>query len=477
MYKIDFNNPIHIYFMGIGGISMSGLAEILLDEGFTVSGSDMKETALTKTLTGKGAFIFYGQCPENLNRRPDVPDIDLVVYTAAIKDDNPEFIAMKEKNLKSITRADLLGQIMKNYDKPIAIAGTHGKTTTTGMVSEILLTAGLDPTLSIGGILNSIKGNLRIGKSEYFVTEACEYTNSFLSFFPKIGIILNIEADHLDFFKDVKQIRKSFHDFAALLPEDGLLIINGDIDEIAEVTSGLKCKVITYGLNPSYDYYASDISYDNEARPTFTIKSKPIADVKAAELPLTADKYTLGSRGEHNVMNALSAIALSDFLGINPQDVKEALKKFTGTKRRFEEKGKCAGFTIVDDYAHHPTEIEATLKTARNYPHRDIWCVFQPHTYTRTKVFIKEFAAALSLADKIIVTDIYAAREKNTTGISAKDLADKVSSLGKECYYLPTADSFEAAEKFILKNLKKDDLLITMGAGDVVNIGDNLLKK
>ncbi|MCL2052439.1 MAG: UDP-N-acetylmuramate--L-alanine ligase [Lachnospiraceae bacterium] len=475
MYKIDFNNPIHVYFMGIGGISMSGLAEILLNEGFTVSGSDITETDLTRTLAAKGAFIFYQQCAANLCPRPGIPPIDLVVYTAAIKDDNPEFAAMLETNLCSITRADLLGQIMKNYDLPIAIAGTHGKTTTTGMVSEILLAAGLDPTLSIGGILNSINGNLHIGDSEYFITEACEYTNSFLSFFPKIAIILNIEADHMDFFTDIKQIRKSFHDFAALLPKDGLLVINGDIDGIEEIVCGLNCHILTFGLhNPHYDYCASNISYDCEARPTFTVK---IAAKGSDKDNLFEGVYALGSRGEHNAMNALASIALADFLKINPPIVKKALGNFTGTKRRFEEKGKCQGFTIIDDYAHHPTEIRATLKTARNYPHRDIWCVFQPHTYTRTKVFLDEFAEALSLSDKIIVIDIYAAREKNTVGISAKDLAEAVTLRGKECYYIATSFGFDNAEKFILKNLKKDDLLITMGAGDVVNIGDNLLEK
>jgi len=475
MYKIDFKHPIHVYFMGIGGISMSALAEILLEKGFTISGSDIKESDLTKTLALKGVFIYYGQIAENLEPRSGIPAIDLVVYTAAIKEDNPEFVAMRGKNLNAITRADLLGQIMKNYEVAIAVAGTHGKTTTTGMVSEILLTAGLDPTLSIGGILTSINGNLHIGKSEYFVTEACEYTNSFLSFFPKIGIILNVEADHMDYFKNIGQIRKSFHDFAALLPEDGLLIINGDIEKLEEIIAGTRCKIITYGLNSNYDYYADDISYDKEARPTFTLKQNPKTDIRAATID--ASIYTLGTRGEHNVQNALAAIILADYLGINSLKLKEALKKFTGTKRRFEEKGICSGFTIIDDYAHHPTEIEATLKTARDYPHREIWCVFQPHTYTRTKVFMNEFAAALSLADKIIVVDIYAAREKNTIGISAKDLADEVSTLGKKCYYFSTADGFDEVEKFILKNLQKNDLLITMGAGDVVDIGDNLLGK
>ena len=477
MYKIDFKNPIHIYFMGIGGISMSGLAEILLDQGFIISGSDIKETDLTKILAEKGAHIFYGQIAENLNSRPNVPDIDLVVYTAAIKNDNPEYIAMQEKNISSITRADLLGQIMKNYDIAIAVAGTHGKTTTTGMVSEVLLAADLDTTLTIGGILSSINGNLRIGKSEYFITEACEYTDSFLSFFPKIAIILNIEEDHMDYFTGIDQIRNSFRDFARLLPEDGLLIINGEIKEIETITNGLKCKVLTYGLNPSFDYSASDIIYDNEARPTFTLLANTGAEIMAAARPLSNERLTLGTRGLHNVLNSLAAITLADYLMIDRKYVKDALANFGGTKRRFEEKGQCQGFMVIDDYAHHPTEVSVTLSAARNYPHREIWCVFQPHTYTRTKVFLEEFAESLSLADKIILIDIYAARETNTIGISAKDLADKISALGNECYYIPTSEGFDEAEKFILENLKENDLLITMGAGDVVNIADNLVGK
>ncbi|MCL2253001.1 MAG: UDP-N-acetylmuramate--L-alanine ligase [Lachnospiraceae bacterium] len=478
MYQINFKDPIHIYFMGIGGISMSGLAEILLEQGFTVSGSDLKESELTIALAEKGATIFYGQTAENLNPQCGLAEIDLVVYTAAIKDDNPEFIALKEKGINSMTRAELLGQIMKNYQVPIAIAGTHGKTTTTGMVSEILLKARLDPTLSIGGILNSIDGNIKIGKSDFFVTEACEYTNSFLQFYPKIGVILNIEADHLDFFKNEEEIRQSFRKFAELIPADGVLIINGAIKNLSEVVNGLSCQVIVYGEDPANDYYISDVTYDKEAHPTFTLNYHPqsFADVKAAAISHASETYTLGTRGMHNALNAAASIALSDYLNIDTRFTKDALMAFTGTKRRFEEKGQCAGFMIIDDYAHHPTEIKATLETARNYPHRLIWCVFQPHTYTRTKAFMNEFADSLCGADRIILIDIYAAREKNEDGISSKDLVNIIKKSGKECYYISTLDSFANAEKFILENVEQGDLLITMGAGDVVTIGDNLLK-
>jgi UDP-N-acetylmuramate--alanine ligase len=468
MYEIDFHHPIHIYFIGIGGISMSGLAEILLSEGFTISGSDLAETELTATLANKGAQIYYEQKPENLAQASASKQIDLVVYTAAIKEDNPEYRAMQEYKLPSLTRAELLGQIMKNYQTAIAVAGTHGKTTTTSMVSAILLNAGLDPTLTIGGIYNAINGNVRLGKTAYFVTEACEYTNSFLKFFPTVGLIMNIEADHLDFFKDIEEIRESFRRFAALLPANGALIINGEIEKLPEITKGLPCTVITFGKGASYDYNIEDIDYDQQARASFTLHRQGNDSRK---------RYSLGTCGEHNVYNAVAALALADYLDLDPQEAQKSLQAFKGTERRFELKGNKAGFTIIDDYAHHPTEIIATLKTARYFSKRRLCCVFQPHTYTRTKALLPEFAAALSLADWLIIVDIYAAREKNTVGISGKDLAEAIAALGNECYYMPTSEGFSAVEKFILKNLQEDDLLITMGAGDVVTIADNLLKK
>lgn len=459
MYEIDFKKPIHIYFIGIGGISMSGLAEILLTEQFKVSGSDIKPSELTKSLSHKGATIFYGQKESNLT-----PDIDLVVYTSAIHPDNPEFIAMSKLNLPNLTRAELLGQMMRNYKIPISISGTHGKTTTTSMVSEILLACDSDPTLSIGGILKSIKGNIRVGKSDYFVTEACEYTNSFLSFYPKIGIILNIEEDHLDFFKDIHDIRASFRKFAQLIPSDGTLIISGDIDDYEEITDGLSCRVITYGTSNDFDYSCKNISYNQMASASFLLSKKDGV----------SEEFSLMVPGEHNVHNAMAAIALADLLGIDRSFVKKALLHFSGTDRRFEYKGQRNGITIIDDYAHHPTEITATLKASQNYPHETLWCVFQPHTYTRTKVFLTEFAKALSLADKVILSDIYAARETDDLGISSKDLQREIQKLGCDCYYFPT---FEEIENFILENCINNDLLITMGAGDIVKIGDNLLQK
>ena len=459
MYKIDFNHPVSVYFVGIGGISMSELAEILKQAGFQVSGSDVKESAITQMLEAKGIKVYYGQRAENIT-----DDIDCAVFTSAIHPDNPEYQAVLAMNIPHLTRAELLGQIMKNYDTPIAISGTHGKTTTTSMVSEILLHGNTDPTLSIGGILKTIGGNIRVGRSGYFVTEACEYTNSFLSFFPKIGIILNIEEDHLDFFKDLADIRSSFRKFAELLPADGCLIINGDIEHYEEITEGLPCRIITYGFGVCNDYHPLEIAHDEQAHATFLLKG-----------PQEKERtFTLKVPGDHNVSNAMAAIALADYLQIDSEVTKAALLHFTGTDRRFEYKGTMAGITIIDDYAHHPTEIAATLQAAQNYPHKTLWCIFQPHTYTRTKAFLKDFAQSLALADRVILADIYAARETDTLGISSRTLQAEIEKLGHECFYFPT---FEEIEKFVLENCTTGDLLITMGAGDVLKIGENLLRK
>ena len=456
MYQIDFNNPIHVYFCGIGGISMSGLAEILQSRSFRISGSDMKSSELTSKLEEKGMKVYIGQRTSNIT-----DDIDLFVYTAAIHTDNPEWIAASEKNIPKLSRAELLGEIMRNFKLPVAISGTHGKTTTTSMVSEILLGADLDPTISVGGILPSINGNIKIGHSNYFVTEACEYTNSFLDFFPKVSLILNIEEDHMDFFKDINDIRNSFRKFSELLPKDGVLIINGEIENYNEITDGLNCRVLTYGMNEQFDYYPSDITFDDFGRGSYTLHSPN------GECPVA-----LGVPGMHNVSNSLAAIACSDICKVDRATAIASLKSFTGTDRRFQYKGTIGNVTIIDDYAHHPTEISATLSSAAKCEHEKLWVVFQPHTYTRTKAFLHQFAEALSAADTVILSDIYAAREKNTIGISSKDLQAEIIKLGKECYYFPT---FDEIENFILENCSPGDMLITMGAGDIVKIGDNLL--
>lgn len=459
MYHINFNNPIHVHFIGIGGISMSGLAHILRDKNFTVSGSDAAESALTKELTAAGCHIVYSQTADNITS-----DIDLVVYTAAIRDTNPELSAARAAGIPTITRAELLGQIMTNYKTAVNIAGTHGKTTTTSMLTEILMAGNCDPTISVGGILDSIGGNIRVGQSGIFVTEACEYTNSFLSFHPTMNIILNVKEDHLDFFKDIDDIRHSFRRFAELLPADGTLIINADTPKYEDIIRDLPCNVITYGLEHDADYQAADITYDKYGHASFSVLRNGVK----------VGSYYLKVPGIHNVSNALAAIALGHLLGLSEEVIIKGLGSFTGTDRRFQYKGEVAGVTIVDDYAHHPTEIEATLHAAHNYPHKKLWCVFQPHTYTRTKALLPEFAKALSLADHVVVADIYAARETDTLGISSEDLQKRIQELGTPCEYFPT---FDEIENYLLANCQEGDLLITMGAGDVVNIGEHLLGK
>jgi len=459
MYQVKFGNPVHVHFIGIGGISMSGLAQILLKAGFTVSGSDAKESVLTQELTAMGAKINYPQAAGNITDY-----IDVVVYTAAIREDNEEFISVKEHGIPMLTRSELLGQIMDNYKVSAGVSGTHGKTTTTSMISQMLLAGDMDPTISVGGILNAIGGNIRVGQSDVFITEACEYTNSFWDFRPKYSIVLNIEEDHMDFFKDINEIRDSFRHFLGNTTKDGVIIINGEIDNVDEVLAGLEPKVIKYGLNGDFDYTAKDITFDGNACASFTA----VADEK--------DLFTvnLSVPGIHNVSNALAAIAYGKEIGLSDEAILSGLDAFNGADRRFDKKGSFNGVTVIDDYAHHPTEIKATLNAARNYPHKKLYCIFQPHTYSRTKAFLDDFADALSLNDVVILTDIYAAREQNTYGVSSLDIKERLEKLGTETYYFST---FDEVEKFCLKNCMNGDLLITMGAGNVVEIGESLVSK
>lgn len=459
MYQVDFSKPIHVHFIGIGGISMSGLAEILLDRGFPVSGSDQRESALTRHLVSLGAEVAYPQSAGNI-----VPGIDLVVYTAAIHPDNPEFRAAAAARIPMLSRADFLGEMMKNYPVSINVAGTHGKTTTTSMIAEILMEAKKDPTVTVGGMLSDIGGNIRVGQSGIFVAEACEYTNSFLSFFPTMEIVLNVEADHLDFFKDIDDIRCSFRKFTEKLPKDGILVINRDIPHYEYFIEELPCRVITFGREKEADYTANFIRYDRFARPSYSLF------YRGEEL----GSITLGVSGEHNIYNSLSAVAAARELGIPMEVIQAGLLRFTGTDRRFQKKGEWQGVTIIDDYAHHPQEIAATIDTAKKYPHRKLWVCFQPHTYSRTHALMDDFAGALATADEIVLADIYAAREKNTIGVSSDDLRRHMLEQNTNVYYIP---KFSEIEDFLREHLKEGDLLITMGAGDIYEVGDALLSK
>lgn len=448
----------HIYFIGIGGISMSGLAEILASRGHQVSGTDVKETAVTKHLQSLGIHINFGHRAENIT-----DDITLVVYTAAIHDDNPELRAAHEKGIRIMDRAHLLGQIMDEYHDSVAISGTHGKTTTTSMVSEILLAAEKDPTITVGGILPTIGSNLRIGNSPYFVAEACEYFDSFLQFNPFIAIILNVESDHLDYFKTLENIRRSFHAFAQRVPDKGLLVISEKIDHVEELTDGLTCHVETFGLSEKANWRAENIVHEADGRNSFDVYHNG-AFFTTIHLHIP---------GEHNITNALAAIGASAFLGAAPEDCVKGLHHYTGTERRFQLKGKKDGITVIDDYAHHPTEIKAALAAAQNVQHNTTWCVFQPHTFSRTRFLFDEFGEAFGDADEIIIADIFAARETDDGTVSAAQLADRIAQTGKSARYV---GDFAAIEAYLREHCKSGDLLMTVGAGDVYKIGENFLK-
>ncbi len=459
MYQLDYNHPVHVHFIGIGGISMSGLAEILLDRGYTISGSDMKKSDLTDHLESIGAKVRIGQKAENITE-----DIDLVVYTAAIHETNEEFSAARSAGIPMMSRAALLGQIMANYPRSIGVSGTHGKTTTTSMLTHILLQAGTDPTVSVGGMLDRIGGNIRVGASDLFLTEACEYTNSFLEFHPLYSIILNVEEDHMDFFKDIDDIICSFHQFASQTVPGGKVIANGDMVHLKEVTENLERPVITFGLNPENNYRARDISYDDLGNASFTLVKDGV----------DSGRFSLSVKGQHNVLNALAAIACALDIGLSEEEISKGLLSFGGTHRRFEYKGKLGQATVIDDYAHHPTEIRATISTAREVDHNELWVIFQPHTYTRTLAFLPDFADALAGADHVILADIYAAREPDPGTISSRDILDLLLEKGTDAFYFP---SFKEIEDFIRSKAGAGDLIITMGAGNVVEIGENLIRE
>ena len=452
-----------VYFSGISGVGIGPLAELAQDAGMTVCGSDMSRGTISDELAARNIPIAYGP-QDGSFLREQLDGLDWFVHTSALPKDHFEIQIAREAGVRVSKRDEFIVEFIKQHNqKLVAVAGTHGKTTTTSMASHVLLKAGYDPTISVGGILPAIHGNIRVGSSGCFITEACEYTNSFLSFFPKIELILNVDADHLDFFKDLDDIASSFHRFAALLPKDGTLIINRDTAKFDAVTEGLTCEVLTYSMETEADYTASDISFDENGCGTFTVleRGTPIGS------------FSLRVPGIHNISNALAVAALGRKLGLSSEVIRDGLSDFGGTERRFEYKGRMNGAVIIDDYAHHPTEISATLTAAKKYPHKKLYVAFQPHTYTRTKALLPEFAEALSAADHVVLADIYAAREKNTIGISSRDLLDALREKGTEADYFP---AFSEIEDFLKTQLAEGDLLITMGAGNIVEVGEDLLR-
>lgn len=451
--KPYIENKKRIHLVGIGGVSMSALAELLISKGIKITGSDRNKTPVTQKLEDLGAKITYAHLPEN------VEQTDLIIRTAAVHNENPEIIRAMKLGLPVIERAQAWGSLMLDYHNVICLSGTHGKTTSTSMMSLITMEAGKDPTIMVGGNLPAIGGNLRIGDGDIFVAESCEYCNSFLSFHPTVAVVLNVDSDHLDFFKDINDIIASFHKFCELTPKDGLIVVNGDEPNALKAVSGIDRRTITFGSTPSSDVYPEDVTIDNGYY-NFVVMYK---NKKYGTIHLSVPGY-------HNMMNALACCAVSIFLGIENTAVKNGLQNFTGSGRRFQLTGKFRGATVVDDYAHHPSEMKATLKAAAQMNYNRIICVFQPHTYSRTKALLDEFVEALKLCDEAILLDIYAARETNTYGVSSKDIADRLEH-AKYC------DSFACAISYLNDIVQDGDLILTMGAGDVYKIGEIITEK
>ncbi len=447
----------HIHMIGIGGISMSGIAEMLKNWGFTVTGSDANFSPIIRKLQRNGIYVRIGQDFENLSKA------DIVVYTAAIKQDDPELLRARYLGIPPVERADFLGKITTCFEDTIGISGTHGKTTTTSMISCCFLRANMDPNIQVGAVLKEINGNYRIGNSEYFILEACEYVESFLKFRPKSEVILNIDNDHLDYFKTFENIKTSFIRYVSLLPKTGYLVLNADDKNCLELREHSDAQAVTYGINNEYaNFRAKSIRFDKNGFPSFDVyhNGNFYATIK------------LSVAGVHNVSNALACIAICDSYGIAKMYIKDALAEFAGANRRMEYKGTYNNASIFDDYAHHPTEIIAISNAIKNKQFGQSWCVFQPHTYSRTKNLLDDFAKALMNFDNIIITDIYAARESNTFNISSQDLVNKINSLGKRAIYI---SDFNNIANYLKNHVHGDDIIITLGAGTITNLSKYLV--
>lgn len=452
----DIKADSKIHMVGIGGISMSGIAEILLDAGYRVSGSDRVLSAITEKLASLGAVIYKDHSKEN------IIGADLIVYTAAIAADNVEVIAAKDKGILTLSRAQLLGEIMKRYRVAVGVSGTHGKSTTTSLLSTILVDANLNPTALTGGILEKIKSNVLIGKGDIFVTEACEYTGTFLEFHPTIAVILNIDMDHPDFFRDIDHIEEFFTEYASIVPPDGYLVYNADDYRAAAIANDVSCHTISFSIDNDADLKAENICYNTNGMPSFRLV------YKGQDLGLV----NLNMPGRHSILNALAAAATAWTMGISADIITSSLQNFQGIKRRFEFVGEYEGIKIIDDYAHHPTAIKTTVQAILNLPHNKAIIVFQPHTYSRTIALFDDFVDALDGDNIYIINDIYAAREIDTGEVSSKMLADAMKKQDRNVYY---SKSFEESAELIKKLGRSGDLAVTMGAGDIYKVGKILL--
>ncbi len=440
------------HIIGIGGISMSAIAEYLISCGIEVTGSDRQKSEMTEKLEKLGAKICYP------HQKEIITDQDIAIRTAAVADDNEEVIALKEKGILLLERAEFLGELMTHYKNVICVSGTHGKTSTTSMLSYITIKNDLDPTIMVGSNLDIIGGNFKGGLNDYFVAEACEYKNSFLSFAPTISVITNIEADHLDFFIDLDDVISSFRKHCELLPQTGHIIYNFDDENSRKCVEIIDRKKVSYGFSLEADIHPKNIQNNHEYY-SF--------DVYYKEEKLT--KVTLSVPGKHNVYNALASLATAYALKLDMDKTADALACFNGSERRFQKIGEINGALVVDDYAHHPTEIETTLNTAKNMGFNRVICIFQSHTYTRTVALFDDFVRTLSLCDHFVSAEIYSAREINHTGISGKDISDKIDGA---VFF----ETFEEIEEYIRKIAKKGDLILTMGAGELNRVAQNLCK-
>lgn len=446
------DNIKRIHFIGIGGSGMCPLAEILHSEGYELTGSDANEGETLDRIRSYGIPVFMGHKAENIE------GAELIVYTAAVKKDNPELVAAQKKNIPAIERSVMLGIVTRRYNRSIAIAGTHGKTSTTAMLSQLLIGAGFDPSAIIGGKLPFIGGNSYVGQSDIIVCEACEYVDTFLELNPFISIILNIDADHLDYFKNLDNIKKSFKQFSE--QTTGLLVINGDDANTLDAVKDVDIEKITFGFGENCDYRAVNVSADKGVHEQY--------DLLFRGEKLTSVKLIVP--GKHNVYNSLAAAATAHYLGATANEIAENLHKFGGVHRRFEILGTPDDITVADDFAHHPTELTATLNAAMNMGFNKVWAVFQPHTFSRTAMLLDDFAEALKIPDVAIISEILPVRETNTYNIYSRDLGAKVP--GSVCL-----DTFEEITDYVCKNAKEGDLILTMGGGNVYMCANMIYKQ
>ena len=445
----------HIHFIGIGGSGMFPIVQILKSKGFYITGSDNNETETVKIERAMGIPVYMGQRAENIE------GADLIVYTAAIMADNPELIAAKNGKAPAIERSVMLGEVSRAFSKTVGVSGTHGKTTTTAMITQILLDAGIDPSVVLGGKLKSIGGSGRVGNGEVFVCEACEFVDTFLKLHPYVSLILNVDEDHLDYFGNIENIIRSFGKFAMLAT--GSVIVNGDDENSVKAVEGAKNagkKIITFGWSENNDYYPADVEYKAGEKSCYTL-------MKNGE---KIAKISLNIPGKHNILNSVAACAAAGEVGATPKDFETGLGNFYGTKRRFEIVSNESDITVADDYAHNPKELEVTLGMAKELGYNKVWAVFQPFTFSRTKILFDGFVKALSIADRVVMSEIMGSREKNTYNIYSEDLRKKIPG----SVVIP---EFEKIADYVLENAEKGDLVITLGCGDIYKCADIMKRK